>query len=367
MYPWGAEYMDKNTKVNEMEITDEFIMLMPEVNGEVVAQNLQDLDTEGVVLLTKDGQKVVGFVTQHEIIEALAEGINPLEKPASEIMNTDFMEVLGDDTLEQLIPKISEKYPKVIVVVDNDRNCIGYFSKNDYNEALIALGYYDKTAEPKTPEEWRARGIAMTSLGHVEEAIKCYENSLEFHINKERAWFDLGKSFESDKRYKDAILCYDKVVSINPENEEAWMNRGNVYTMLRMPERAVWSFNRAAELNPQNDESLIKVGLAYCDIGEIDKALSYFESAEKRSGESPELWFWKGNAFKKAKKYTEAINCFDKAIKINSSYEDAWFNKGASLHIMGENEEAVECLEKVLNINPYNQSAREALKIVKGN
>jgi Flp pilus assembly protein TadD len=244
--------MDENTKIKEMEITDEFIMVRLDVKGQVLAQNLQDLDEDGVVLITKNGQKVIGFITRKEMIDTLAGGINPLEKSASKIMSTDFMEVMGDDTLGNLLPKISEKYPKVIVVVDSDGYCIGYFSKNDYKDAMIGLGYYNKTTEPKTPEEWRARGIAMTSLGQVEEAMKCYENSLVLYIDKEQAWFELGKSFEVDKKFKDAILCYDRVISINPENDVAWMNRGNVYSVLRLPERAVQSYARAAKLNPEN-------------------------------------------------------------------------------------------------------------------
>jgi tetratricopeptide (TPR) repeat protein len=359
----GDILMDENTKINDMEITDEFIMLGPDVKGEIIAQNLQDLEADGVILITNDGQRVTGFIRWKEIILALAVGMNPLEKPANEIMNRDFMEVNGDETLGVLLPKISEKYPNVIIVTDSQGLCLGYFSKNDYNEAMMGLGYYDKSSEPKTPEEWRARGIAMTSQGKVEEALRCYENSLALHIDKERAWFDLGKSLEADKRYKDAILCFDRVVSMNPENEEAWMNRGNVYSTLRMPDRAAQSYIRVTKLNPENNESLVKVGLAYCDMGEIEKAISSFNSAEQQTGESQELWYWKGNAYKKAKKHEESIHCYDLALKINSNYEDAWFNKGVALYNLGNSQEAIECLQKVLKINPYNESAREALKI----
>jgi tetratricopeptide (TPR) repeat protein len=359
--------MDKDTKINEMEITDEFIMVGPDVKGEIVAQNLNDLDESGVVLITKDGEKVVGFITWREMIEALASGINPLEKPANEMMNTDFMEVNGEETLGNLLGKISEEYPKVIAVTDSEGYCIGYFSKNDYKDAMMVLGYYDKSSEPKTPEEWRARGIAMTALGRVEDALKCYENSLALHIDKERAWFDLGKSFEADKRLKDAILCYDRVVTLNTENEEAWMNRGNVYSILRMPDRAVQSYSRATKLNPENDESLMKIGLAYCDLGDTEKAITFLDSAAQKTGETAELWYWKGNAYKKAKKHEEAIDCFNNAIKLDIMNEDAWFNKGVSLHILGENQRAIECLEQVLKINPFNESAREALQIVIGN
>ena len=355
--------MDENTKIEEMEITDEFIMLPPEVKGEIVAQNLLDLAEDGVILITADGQKVTGFISQKEMIDSLANGINPLEKPASALMNTDFLEVIGDQSLGSLMPKISERYPKVIVVTDSKGFCIGYFSKNDYKDAMLALGYYNRTSEPKTPEEWLARGIAMTAMGKMEDALKCYENSLALHIDKERAWFELGKNFELDKRFKDAILCFDRVVALNSENEEAWINRGNVYSSLRMSDRAIQSFAHAVKLNPKNNESMINMGLAYCDIGNIEKALSCFNSAEQITGPTAQLWYFKGNALNKSKKYQDAINNFDQAIKLNTKHEDAWFNKGAALHIIGSVDDAVVCFKEVLRINPYNESAKEAIKI----
>jgi tetratricopeptide (TPR) repeat protein len=355
--------MDENTKIMEMEITDEFILLPPDVKGDIVAQTLQDLDSDGVVLITEDGSKVSGYISQKEMIDTLANGLNPLNIQASDIMKRDFYQVSGFETLGDFLPKISEKYPDVIVVTDNDGNCIGYFSQNDYKDAMVALGYYDERSEPKTPEEWLARGIAMTSMGHVEEALKCYENSLALHIDKERAWFELGKNFERDKRFKDAIMCFDRVVSMNSENEEAWINRGNVYSTMRMPDRAIQSYTHAVELNPKNDESKINIGLAYCDIGNVEQALSCFYSAEENTGGTAQLWYYKGNAYNKSKQYTDAIDCFDQAIKLNTRHEDAWFNKGAALHLMGEPQQAVECFNEVLKINPFNESAREAIKI----
>jgi tetratricopeptide (TPR) repeat protein len=355
--------MDENTKLEEMEITDEFILLQPEMKGDMVAQNLQDLPENGVLLITEDGQKVFGYISKNEIINTLANGLNPLDVKARDIMKRDFIELSGEETLGNLMPKISGKYPNEIVVVDPDGNCIGYFSKSDYEEAMIGLGYYDRDAVPQTPEEWLARGIAMTALGQIEDGLKCYENSLALHIDKERAWFELGKSFEMDKRFKDAILCFDRVVSINSENEEAWINRGNVYSTLRMPDRAVQSYQHAVDLNPKNNDSIINMGLAYCDIGEINEALSCFDRVEKNTGSSASLWYYKGNAFKKGRQYDKAINCYDNAININANHEDSWFNKGAALHMKGNFKSSIECFNEVLNINPYNESAREAIKI----
>ncbi len=355
--------MDQNTKINEMQITDEFILIDATEKVTVVAQNLRQLGEDGVVLVTQNKDQVIGYITYREIVDMVATGESPSNIIASQIMDKDFMEVLGEETLGQVLPIIAERYPNAIVVIDFDRKCIGYFSKNDYRDALAGLGCYDKTHEPETPEEWRTRGIAMSSMGKMSEALNCYEKSLALYSDQERAWFELARNFEGSNRLKDAILCYDRVVSINPNNDDAWMNRGNVYLTLRMPDRAIQSYNHAVTINPHNDGALINLGLAYSDIGNLDKAIQCYENAEALKGENAGLWYRKGNAFDKCEKFKLAIKCYDRAIELESHHEDAWFNKGAALHMLGKDKKAIKCLQEVLRINPNNESAREAITI----
>lgn len=349
-----------------MEITDEFFMVPTDAKCSVVAQNLQKLGEGGVVLVVKENNEVIGFITEKEIITMVATGKNPKDIKANQVMNTDFMEVMGEDTLGGVLPLIAENYPNAIVVIDFDRKCIGYFSKNDYKDALAGLGCYDKSHEPETPEEWRTKGIAMSAMGKVAEALNCYENSLVLYYDKERAWFELARKFETSNRLKDAIMCYDRVVAINPNNDDAWMNRGNIYAIMRLPDRALQSYNHAVTINSENYGAFINMGLAHSDLGNADKAIACYQRAEELKGESAELWYRKGNAYDKAEKRKEAIECYDKSIKLNPQYENAWFNKGATLHMMGKDKKAILCLEEALKINPNNADAREAIKICQG-
>ena len=359
-------YITPNTRINEMDITDEFFMVNVNAKGSEVAQNLQNLGDGGVVLVTKGKNEVIGYVTHREIVDAVAVGYNPIDMPATQLMNTDFMEVREDDTLGNLIPLISRRYPNAIVVINYDLRCVGYFSKNDYRDALAALGCYDQSRQPESPEEWRSQGIAMSSSGRTTEALQCFQKSISAYQNQERGWFELARYLEGASRFKDAILCYDQVVTINPNNDDAWMNRGNAYSMLRMPERAVKSFSRAVAANPDNNSALVNLGLAYSDLGEVDKAIVCYKKAEAITGESAELWYRKGNAFDKGQKYKEAIKCYERAIQLNNNYEDAWFNKGAALHMMGKEKKAIKCMQMVLRLNPNNESAKEAITICSG-
>jgi tetratricopeptide (TPR) repeat protein len=350
-----------------MQINDEFFFVNSSEPVNVVAQKLQKLDEDGVVLVTQNENEVLGYITDKEIVNMVATGESPKNILAAQIMDRNFMEVMGEETLGQVLPLIAEKYPNAIVVIDHDRKCLGYFSKNDYRDALAGLGCYNKSQEPQTPEDWRTQGIAMSSMGQMSEALICYEKSLELYTDKEGAWFELARSFEKTNRLKDAIMCYDRVVAINPNNDDAWMNRGNVYLTLRMPDRAIQSFNHAVTLNQHNHGAFINMGLAYSDLGNVEKAISSYENAEAIKGESAELWYRKGNVFNNSEKYKMAIKCYGRAIELNSDYEDAWFNKGAALHMLGKDKKAIKCLQEVLRLNPGNESAKEAITICQEN
>jgi tetratricopeptide (TPR) repeat protein len=357
--------LDNSTKINEMNITDEFFIVGLREKGKDIAKKLKQLGDGGVVLVSKGKSKVVGYIRKDEIIDLVSKGYNPLDAFASNLMNKNFMEVWENEILGNLIPKISKKYPNAIVVVNRFGKCVGYFSKNDYQEALAGLGCYDKSQKPEQMQsiDWRTRGIARSSMGQMAEALVCYERAIAKYSNKEQGWFELARSFEHTNRFKDAIMCYDQVITNNPSNDDAWYNKGNSYSMLRMPDRAVQSYVRALKLNPKNVKVLINMGVALSDQGQADKAVACYNKAESITGESSELWYKKGNAYDKAQKYKDAVRCYQKAIKLNNQYEDAWFNKGAALHVLGRDRKAIQCFQEVLRINPGNASAKEAIAI----
>lgn len=362
--------MDNDTKINEMEITDEYAMADSKETVEVVAQKLRHLHDEsdqGAVLVTVDKNRVIGFITKKEIIDLVAMGTDFSKKAAQEIMNTDFMEVLEDETLGNLIPKISEEYPNAIVVVNSEQDCVGFFSKNDYKDALAGLGCYDKKHEPKTEGDWQTRGIAMSSLGEKSEAIKCFEKSVESNPDKEKGWSDLAKKLENLHKLKEAIMCYDKVLTINSDNEEALTEKGDIYAQEKTDHLAIQSYKKALEVNPNNVDALMKLGMEQANIGEIDEAMKYLDKAFSLKGQTPELWFRKGNVFDIAKKYEDSLDCYNNATELNDYYEEAWFNKGIVYNRMGQEDDALQCLIKILRINPQNETAREYINTYKLN
>ncbi len=357
--------MNKNTKIRQMEITDEFLMADSKEGLNVIAQKLRKLHMEGeggAILITKDDKEVIGFITELELLDLIAEGKNITKVRALDVMSTDFVEVMEDETLGNIMPLISKKYPNAIVVINSERKCVGYFSKNDYKDAMAVLGVYNQSHKPENSNDWRTKGIALSSLGKKIEALKCYEKSLLSSSNKERGWTDLAKRLERINKHKDAIMCLDKAITINSKNDDALIARGNIYSKENTQNLAIQSYNRALEINPNNIDALMFMGMEQASLGEIEEAMKCLARVEDITGETAEIWFRKGNVFNKAKMYKDAVNCYNNAIKIDDGHEDAWFNKGVTYNLLGKNKEALDCMENLLKINPNNESAKEAVE-----
>jgi tetratricopeptide (TPR) repeat protein len=350
--------------MNELDITDEFEMADAGETVDRIAQKLQKVyeENENAIVLVTQYDEVVGFITGKEILDSIASGSEPSKMKAEEIVNNDFVEVLEDETIGNIMPVISQQYPNAIVVIDKNRQCVGFFSQSDYGDAMAALGVYDKSKKPKTSDDWRTRGIALSALGKRLEALKCYEKSVRSSADQEKAWSNLAKRLERINQHKDAIMCLDKSVTINKDNDDALTERGDIYAKENTENLAIQSYKMALAVNPDNVRALTNMGMEQAKLGEFDEAIKYLDKAQAVKGETAEIWFKKGSVLEKGKKFEDALECYNNAINLDEQYEDAWFNKGVALSALGKDEETLGCLNKILEFNPDNRSAKAAIE-----
>jgi tetratricopeptide (TPR) repeat protein len=353
-----------------MEITDEYLLANENDTILKISRKLQELSKEtahGAILITKNKKKVIGFVTNDEIVDLIAEGKDPMALTAKKIMNTDYQEVNENDTLEDIIPKISVSYPNAIIVINDAGECVGYFSKNDYKDALAILGIYDKVHEPKTADDWKTKGIALSTLGKKREALRCFRKSIESSNKKDTSWSNLAKRLERLNRMKDAILCYDQAVKDNPDNDKAVMEKAKIFTDNSQDNQAILSYKKAIEINPNNANAYMNISEEQAKLGQVEEAMENLNKAVEIKGDTPELWFMKGNVLDKAERWEESLKCYDKATQLNNYYEDAWYHKSIALSKLGKKEEALQCLMKILMMNPANEDVKTALNSFKQN
>jgi predicted transcriptional regulator len=136
------EIMDGKLKVNDMVISDEYVLAEKGSDGKELSKLL--LEHKEDALLIKDGGKVVGLVTQRSILKAIAEGRIKVDLKANDLMTADILEVKEDDTLEEVLPAMYEKQPEAVIVIDKKGQFVGYFSPKDCKLASIKLNFFEE-------------------------------------------------------------------------------------------------------------------------------------------------------------------------------------------------------------------------------
>ena len=96
------------------------------------------LDMKADVVLVKSGSKVLGIVTEHDIVRALATGLSP-ESEVSRIMSTNLVVAKKDEPLTSVVNKMLENNIRHIPIVTDKCDIIGVLNIKDVVRAFAAF------------------------------------------------------------------------------------------------------------------------------------------------------------------------------------------------------------------------------------
>jgi predicted transcriptional regulator len=136
------DIMDGKLQVNDMVISDEYVLAEKDSDGKKVSELL--LEHKEDALLIKEGDKIVGIVNVYSILKAIADGKIELGLKAKDLMDTEILEVKENDTLEEVLPEMYEKQPQAVIVTDEEGNFVGYFSPKDCKLASMKLNFFEE-------------------------------------------------------------------------------------------------------------------------------------------------------------------------------------------------------------------------------
>lgn len=90
----------------------------------------------GILVVLDDEQHVKGVIGHRQLLKALSVGINASTARCHQHMEMDFMQVQLHDDLKTVLEKIKIRSPQAVVAIDEHEEFVGYFSPNDYQEAV---------------------------------------------------------------------------------------------------------------------------------------------------------------------------------------------------------------------------------------
>ncbi len=260
----------------------------------------------------------------------------------------------------------------------------------------------------KTFQEWYQEGNALSKEGKYEEAVKCYEKSVELNPKYTMAWKDRGLALHELERYEEAIYCYDRVLEIEPEfgiirekKEEAqkkmlekiskketspesnkedmtaeekdlqdkesvkeeWSKDFNEFCMENKYEEALRLCNEILEKDPQNFDVWLNKLTVLIKLKKDDEADKCIQAMTELKNDDIYSWLVGVELLMLIQKNDSALIFCEKALEIDPQSLDALFDKGEIFCSQCKYEEAIACYDKILAIEPSFAIAGERKRL----
>ncbi|MBV9301671.1 MAG: TonB family protein [Acidobacteriaceae bacterium] len=137
----------------------------------------------------------------------------------------------------------------------------------------------DPTWQPKTPDEFLARGYMRLHAHKYAQAEADADDALKLQPDAVMALFLRGRAAYDNKEYQVALDAFDKVVHQAPDWAEAHRRRGLAKSRLGQHQLALEDYQKAIQLEPEFASAYNDLGWAYLDLGQLDSARANLDKA----------------------------------------------------------------------------------------
>lgn len=167
-------------------------------------------------------------------------------------------------------------------------------------------------------ENYYYESLKQKGIENYDKAIEALEKCKNIQPENPIVFFELGKNYLSQKKYKDAYDNFEKVTKIDSKNRWAWVGMYDVCYDTRDFNQAIVIVQKLVEFKLEYREDLVSL---YMNTKQFDKALDLINELNETVGKSEKRELYKADILRDAKyQGAEKTNLLDK-IKKNPKEE----------------------------------------------
>jgi tetratricopeptide (TPR) repeat protein/tRNA A-37 threonylcarbamoyl transferase component Bud32 len=220
----------------------------------------------------------------------------------------------------------------------------------EQGRAFSLFGWRTQDIQARHAMTLNNKGCALMGLDRHDDAIECFDSALKYKPDDATAWNNKAEAFRIRGRSQDAIACCDRALTLSPWLHSALITKARALEYVGRYEEAVQCWEQALELNPHEEVALRhNVSLLHL-AGRLSEAVAGYERLLVLSPNDPQTLVNKGAALGALRRPGEALTCFDRALALNPQESLAWNNKGVQLEALRRLDEAIECYERACAI-----------------
>jgi tetratricopeptide (TPR) repeat protein len=156
------------------------------------------------------------------------------------------------------------------------------------NIAVIDDGFQDHFYE----------ALKQKSIENYDKAILSLERCKEIQPENPVSYFELGKNYLAQKKYKEAYDNFEKVTQMDPKNRWAWVGMYDVCYDTKDYNQAIVIVEKLIEFKAEYKEDLTSL---YMNTQQFDKALELINELNEKVGKSDKRELYKADILLDAK------------------------------------------------------------------
>jgi len=141
-------------------------------------------------------------------------------------------------------------------------------------------------------------------------------------------WFKKGIKSVEEKKYEDAIHCFNKTIDLYPENVPSYSNLGYIYSIKEMWDEAINAYKKGLAIDPGDIHMHHDLGFALYKNGMHDNAIEEFKKSIALNSKFAPSYHMLGIVYIEKKMFDQAIPMLKKALEIEPGYPIIHCNLG---------------------------------------
>jgi tetratricopeptide (TPR) repeat protein len=200
--------------------------------------------------------------------------------------------------------------------------------------------------------------LKQKGIENYDKAIEALERCKELEPNNAVVYFELGKNYLAQKKYKDAYDNFEKVTQMDPKNRWAWVGMYDVCYDTHDYNQAITIVQKLIEFKADYKEDLTSL---YMNTQQYDKALELINELNEKVGRSDKRDLYKADILRDAKYQSAEKNNLLDQIKKFPKEESNYISLIYMYSQSNQEEKALEIAKKLEKEIPTSDWAQVSL------
>lgn len=200
--------------------------------------------------------------------------------------------------------------------------------------------------------------IKQKGIENYDKAIESLQKCLELQPNNSALFFELGKNYYYQKKYKEAYDNFEKVTQLEPKNRWAWVGMYDVCYDTKDYNQAVIVVQKLIEFKEDYKNDLLSL---YMNTQQYDKALTLLNELNERFGNTDQRDMYKNQILQDARFQGAEKNNLEEQIRKNPKEESNYIELISIYSKSNQEEKALEIAKKLEKEIPDSDWAQVSL------